>query len=264
MIRATGLVKHFGPYQALDGVDLTIRTGETVALVGPNGAGKTTLLKALAGLCRADGGTVAVGDAAGDAAASAPPFSAFSTQALRAAVGFVPQRTAFPRRTEVLELLETFAALRGLDAAEAQRAATRAGLGSALDRRIGDLSGGMHQRVAIAQALLGDPPVLILDEPSTGLDPAAASAFRRLLADLRAEGKTIVVSSHLIAEVEALADRVVLLFDGKIAAELDAAADWSRRAPSGLEARYLELVAGLERTERTGRTGRTERTERAS
>lgn len=246
MIRATGLVKHYGPYRALDGVDLTIAAGETVALVGPNGAGKTTLLKALAGLCRLDGGSIAVGPA-GDLPAGA--VSAESLDELRAAVGFVPQRTAFPRRTEVLELLETYAELRGLDEAEARRAATRAGLAGALERRIGELSGGMHQRLAIAQALLGDPPVLILDEPSTGLDPAAAAAFRRLLSDLRAEGKTILLSSHLIAEVEALADRVVLLFHGKVAAALDAAADWSRRAPSGLEGRYLDLVAALERQE---------------
>ncbi|HET7225255.1 MAG TPA: ABC transporter ATP-binding protein, partial [Candidatus Eisenbacteria bacterium] len=208
MIRARGLHKRYGRVTALQGLDMEVGTGETFALVGPNGAGKTTTLQILLGLVHPDAGTVEIG----------PARLSPDDRRARAALGYVPQRVVFPGGRTVHEVLGFFADLRGLGAGAVTRALERVGLTALADRRARELSGGYTQRLSLAQALLGDPGLLVLDEPTASLDPQATWEFRSLLERLSAEGKTILLCSHLLAEVERVADRVLILVDGRCAA----------------------------------------------
>jgi ABC-type multidrug transport system ATPase subunit len=208
VIRAQGLVKRYGAVLAVDHLSFAVSPGETFAIVGPNGAGKTTTLRLLLGLARPDQGTITVG------ARRLPPHDPEA----RADLGYVPQKVAFPRGRTVAEVLRFFADLRGLDANAVGRAIERVGLGDFAARRATELSGGYTQRLSLAQALLADPSLLVLDEPTASLDPEATWEFRSLVERLRAEGKTILLCSHLLSEVERVADRVLILVDGRQAA----------------------------------------------
>ena len=205
MIRVEGLTKRYGTVTAVDGLSFDVDAGETFALIGPNGAGKTTTLKVLLGLTRPDSGRVLLGSA------GLPPTDARARHGL----GYVPQRVEFPTGRTVAEVLAFFADLRGLPRDAAGRALERVGLSAYAERRAGELSGGMTQRLSLAQALLGDPALLVLDEPTASLDPEATWEFRSLLEQLRREGKTVILSSHLLGEVERVADRVLILLDGR-------------------------------------------------
>jgi ABC-type multidrug transport system ATPase subunit len=208
MIRAEGLVKRYGAITAVDHLDFEVNEGETFALIGPNGAGKTTTLKILLGLARPDSGTVRIGPDA------LHPHDARARQSL----GYVPQRVEFPPARTVAQVLSFFADLRGLKAASVDRALERVGLIGHRDRLASDLSGGYTQRLSLAQALLSDPALLVLDEPTASLDPEATWEFRTLIEQLRRERKTVVLSSHLLTEVERVADRVLILNEGRRAA----------------------------------------------
>jgi ABC-type multidrug transport system ATPase subunit len=208
VIRVEGLRKTYGPVVAVDGLSFAVEPGETFALIGPNGAGKTTTLKILLGLARPDAGTVGLGPD------RRPPTDARA----RAALGYVPQRVEFPAGRTVAEVLRFFVELRGLPVAAIARALERVGLTALASRRASQLSGGYTQRLSLAQALLGDPSLLVLDEPTASLDPEATWEFRTLVEQLRREGKTILLCSHLLAEVERIADRVLILVSGRRAA----------------------------------------------
>jgi ABC-type multidrug transport system ATPase subunit len=205
MMRVGGIRKRFGAIVAVDGLDFVVEPGETFALIGPNGAGKTTTLKMLLGLTRPDAGRVLLGPD------RLPPHDPRARRAL----GYVPQRVEFAPARTVLEVLRFFADLKGLERKAVGQALERVGLESHAARRAGELSGGYTQRLSLAQALLGDPSLLILDEPTGSLDPEATWEFRSLVERLREEGKTIVLSSHLLTEVERIADRVLILLDGR-------------------------------------------------
>ncbi|MEP7027578.1 MAG: ABC transporter ATP-binding protein [Candidatus Eisenbacteria bacterium] len=208
MIRIEGLVKRYGAVTAVDGLSFEVERGETFALIGPNGAGKTTTLKVLLGLARPDAGSVRIG----------PAGLVPSDPAARIALGYVPQRVEFPPGRTVREVLGFFADLRGLDAAAVDGALGRVGLAALSARRACELSGGYTQRLSLAQALLGDPALLVMDEPTASLDPEATWEFRTLIEQLRLEGKTILLCSHLLSEVERVADRVLILVAGRRAA----------------------------------------------
>ena len=205
MIRVEGLVKRYGRVVAVDGLSFAVEPGETFALIGPNGAGKTTTLKVLLGLARPDAGTVAVG----------PLGLSPADPAARAALGYVPQRVEFPPGRTVRDVLRFFAALRGLGEPAVDRALERVGLGELAARHASELSGGYTQRLSLAQALLGDPGLLVLDEPTASLDPQATWEFRTLVEQLKREGRTILLCSHLLSEVERVADRVLILVAGR-------------------------------------------------
>jgi ABC-type multidrug transport system ATPase subunit len=205
MIRVEGIRKRFGAIVAVDALDFAVEPGETFALIGPNGAGKTTTLKMLLGLTRPDAGRVLLGPE------RLPPHDPRARRTL----GYVPQRVEFAPARTVLEVLRFFADLKGLEPSAVGLALERVGLESHAGRRAGELSGGYTQRLSLAQALLGDPALLILDEPTGSLDPEATWEFRSLIQRLRHEGKTIVLSSHLLTEVERMADRVLILLDGR-------------------------------------------------
>jgi Cu-processing system ATP-binding protein len=208
MVRVERLSKRFGDVLAVDDVSFEVEPGETFAVIGPNGAGKTTTLKILLGLTRPDAGRVALGPDA------LPPADARA----RAGLGYVPQRVEFPHGRTVRDVLEFFASLRGAPREAIGRALDRVGLTALATRRASELSGGYTQRLSLAQALLDDPSLLVLDEPTASLDPEATWEFRTLVEQLREEGKTILLCSHLLAEVERIADRVLILVGGRRAA----------------------------------------------
>ena len=208
MIRIEHLGKRFGAIQAVDDLSFEVQPGETFAIIGPNGAGKSTTLKIILGLTRSDSGSVAIG----------PHALSPSDPAARRELGYVPQRVAFAHGRSVREVLRFFASLRGLPAAAVDQALVGVGLESIAERRASELSGGYTQRLSLAQALLGNPSLLVLDEPTASLDPEATWEFRSLLERLRREGKTILLCSHLLSEVERIADRVLILVAGRRAA----------------------------------------------
>ena len=242
MIRVERLRKHYGPVTAVDDLSFEVEAGETFAMIGPNGAGKTTTLKILLGLARPDAGHVTIG----------PERLAPADPRARRALGYVPQRVQFAPARTVRETLEFFAALRGLGREAPHCALERVGLDGLADRQATRLSGGYTQRLSLAQALLGDPALLVLDEPTASLDPEATWEFRTLLEKLRAEGKTILLCSHLLSEVERVADRVLILVGGRRAG-LERIADLRRRQVSATRmiarldepaARALEVLRG--------------------
>jgi ABC-2 type transport system ATP-binding protein len=193
---------------ALRGINLEAQGGEVLGLVGPNGAGKTTLFRILLGLLRPDGGSGHIfGRPLGDRAA-------------RRQIGYLPERFSFYPRLTVLEVLRVSAELSGLFGGAARRRAMewalRLGLGDVASSRLGTLSKGWLQRVGMAQAMVGDPRLLVLDEPLSGLDPIGRAQVREFISGLAAEGRTVLLSSHILPDVEALAHRVALIFDGRV------------------------------------------------
>lgn len=206
MIRYERFTKRYARQTAVAALDLELREGETLALVGPNGSGKTTTLKAALGLVRPTEGRVSVDGH--DAA----------TARARARVGYLPQRLAFPEGATARETLGFYARLRGSPSREVPANLHRVGLAAEADRAVDGFSGGMLQRLGIAVALLGNPRVLVLDEPSAALDPTGSLDVRDILRDIRRDGTTVLLSSHDLVEVAALADRVAIFVAGELRA----------------------------------------------
>lgn len=205
-IEVAGLEKSFGEVRAVDGASFAVHPGETVALLGPNGSGKTTTLKCVAGLLRPDAGTIRVAgfDLRRD------------YRAARRAFTFLPQEPSFAANLTVREVVEFHARLRRLPAARVDAALGLAGLeGEAAERRVGELSGGMRQRLSLAVAELPEVGVMLLDEPTANLDPEAALNFRELARRWRREGRALLLSTHVLTDVQELADRVVVLVAGR-------------------------------------------------
>ena len=200
--------KRYGKIEAVRDVSFDLGPGEITALVGHNGAGKTTLLKLMLGLAHPTVGTIRVlGDdpAAGE-------FGA------RSKVGYLPENVSFNAALTGREILSFYARLKGQPVAKALGFLDRVGLGSASARRVATYSKGMRQRLGLAQALIGEPQVLLLDEPTTGLDPALRLSFYEIVQALRDRGATVVLSSHALAELGERADRVVIMSDGVMVA----------------------------------------------
>jgi ABC-type multidrug transport system ATPase subunit len=208
MIRIEGLVKRYGSLTAVDGLSLQVRPGEVVALIGPNGAGKSTTLKALVGLVRPDAGRLFVDGID----LLARPLEG------RARLGYLPQDVSFRDGWSGRSAVDFFRRLRRLGGAETGRVLETTGLAFAADRRVGGYSGGMRQRLGLAVALLGPPAALVLDEPAISLDPLFHLELRRILSELRDGGTPVLLTSHLLPEVEALADRVALCRGGRLLA----------------------------------------------
>jgi Cu-processing system ATP-binding protein len=198
--------KRFGAKSAVDDVTLKLNAGERVALIGHNGAGKTTLMKMILGLMPASDGDIAVlGDRPGSDHA-------------RRNVAFLPENIAFHRSMTGREILTLLARLKSAAANEVDMLLERVGLIDAADQRIRTYSKGMRQRLGLAQALLGDPKLLLLDEPTSGLDPHLRLAFYEMVDELAANGATVLLSSHLLTELEARTDRVAIMRQGRLVA----------------------------------------------
>lgn len=201
------LTKRFGEVEALKAVSLTLEAGRRAALLGHNGAGKSTLMKIVLGLIPYDGGDVTVcGMAPGSPAA-------------RAQVAYLPENAAFHPALTGEEQLRHCLALRGENPKQAMTLLARVGLEKAARRRIGTYSKGMRQRIGLAQTLIGRPRLLVLDEPTSGLDPMSRRDFYDFLDGLAAEGTAILLSSHVLTEVEARTDRILILSGGELVAE---------------------------------------------
>jgi Cu-processing system ATP-binding protein len=206
-IELINIEKRYGSQVAVRGVDLHLNPGESVALVGHNGAGKTTLMKLMLGLIRPSAGTVRVlGE---DPVASAAVRS-------RNGVGFLPETIAFNASMTGAEVITFFARLKGVPKAEGRDLLARVGLEDAAGQRVGTYSKGMRQRLGLAQALLGSPRVLLLDEPTTGLDPQLRQSFYAIISDLRDAGATVLLSSHALTELEEQTDRVAIMDQGRL------------------------------------------------
>jgi ABC-2 type transport system ATP-binding protein len=212
MIEVRDVTKRYGPTLAVEGVSFTAPSGTVTGFLGPNGAGKTTTLRILLGLARPDVGSALIGGVRYGELASPRR----TVGALLDTMGFHPGRTGRNH-------LRGTARAAGLPRRRVDEVLEFVGLAAAADRRVGGYSHGMRQRLALAGALLGDPPVLVLDEPATGLDPAGMAWLRRLLGDWAAQDRTVLFSSHVLAEVEAVADRVVIIDRGHIVYEGTAA-----------------------------------------
>ncbi|MEO0034923.1 MAG: hypothetical protein RLZZ501_946 [Pseudomonadota bacterium] len=209
MIRVEAVVKRYGALTALDGIDLAIGAGEAFGLLGPNGAGKTTLVRLLATLARPDGGRLAVGghDTVTEAAS------------VKRLIGVVFQENNLDRDLSPRQNLLFQARLHRLAAPAAAVAAMleRIGLAAHADRPVNALSGGMRRRLVIGRALLTDPKVLLLDEPTTGLDPAIRRELWAMIRAIRDQGCTVILTTHYVEEAEALCDRVGILTRGRLA-----------------------------------------------
>ena len=207
-VRARSITKTFGDVIALDGVDLDVAAGQIHGLVGPNGAGKTTLLGLLLGLAVADGGSLEIlGTPVGRALA-----------VTRGVAGFVDGPGLYPNLT-ARQNLTTLADLRGEEggrSTEVDELLERVGLGEVAGDSVRGFSLGMRQRLGLAAALLGDPRLLVLDEPANGLDPAGKRQVHRVLTDLAASGATVVLSSHRMDDLASLCDEVTLLSAGRV------------------------------------------------
>jgi ABC-2 type transport system ATP-binding protein len=238
VIEISGLTKRFGSVTAVDDVSFTVSRGSVTGFLGPNGAGKTTTLRMLLGLVTPTAGTATINGhryrdlpaplhvvgAALESSSAYPGRSARHHLQIAALAGDAPRR----RVTEVLELVD---------------------LADAAGRRVGTFSLGMRQRLALATALLCDPEILILDEPANGLDPEGVRWLRQLLRRLAADGRTVLVSSHVLAEVAQTVDSVVILDRGQLVTQ-STVADLTAGSGS-LEDAFLRLTAGADRNEAT-------------
>ena len=210
--------------RVVDGVSFSVSRGEIFGFLGPNGAGKTTTIKMLTGLIHpSSGGGTLLGAPLGDRAA-------------RSKLGFLPEHPYFYDYLKPLEFLDFYGQLFGLTARERRRRAEalidRVGLSHARGRPVRKFSKGMIQRLGIAQALINDPDLIILDEPMSGLDPVGRKDVRDIILELRAQGRTVFLSSHILQDVEMICDRVVLLYRGKVIDE--GSLDALLQAPGGV------------------------------
>ena len=205
MIAITGLRKRFGAQEVLRGLDLGIARGRVTAIVGPNGAGKTTLIKTLLGLTRADAGTILFDGA---------PIA--GRDDYRARIGYMPQIARFPENLTGADLLALVTDLRGGTVARDEELVERFELRPSLDKPLRVLSGGTRQKVNAALAFLFAPDLLILDEPTAGLDPVSSGILKDKIAAERAAGRTVVLTSHIMSELEELSDDVAFLLDGEV------------------------------------------------
>ena len=210
-IETNALTKQYGAFRAVDALDLVVRQGEVFGLLGPNGAGKTTTMMLLLGNVR---------PTSGRATLLGKPIGEFTN---RRKVGFLPEKFQFHEFLTATEVLRLHGRLYGMTGSSLETridlVLDRVGLADRAKSRIGDFSRGMQQRIGLAQALLNDPALVILDEPTSALDPLGRRDVRQIVDELREQGKTVLLNSHMLSEIEATCDRVAILKGGAIVAE---------------------------------------------
>jgi Cu-processing system ATP-binding protein len=209
MIRVEHLTKRFGKWTAVNDVSFSVREGEVFALLGPNGSGKTTTLKSIAGLVIPNAGSVSV---------HGLDVQRHPKEARRF-MSYLPQRVLFPETLTAREVVAFHCRLRGVPQQRVDDILGRARFTEVADKPVGEFSGGMVQRLGLAVAALPDAPLLLLDEPTASLDPLGVKRFRDFVLHQRENGRTVIFSTHLLAEAEQLADRVGIFVGGKFAAE---------------------------------------------
>jgi ABC-2 type transport system ATP-binding protein len=240
MIETAELSKSFGDFLAVDRITLTVKPGEVFALLGPNGAGKTTTVRMLTSILKPTAGWARV---AGYDVVASPA-------GVRASVGVLTENHGLYLRMRAQEYLEFFGKLYGLSAQTSRERGTklleRFGMGDAMGKRLGEYSKGMRQKLALIRSMLHDPPVLLLDEPTSAMDPQSAKLVRDAIADLRSEQRTIILCTHNLNEAEQLADRIAVIRRGRIIAQ-DNPAQLKRSllGPAVMELRTAAPVDGV-------------------
>ncbi len=213
VVRVESLVKRYGDGGEVGPITLTVRRGDVYGFVGPNGSGKTTTIRAILGLLKSTSGRVEV--------LGMDPWR--ESKKVNALLGYSPELPSFPTFLTARQVLEVTARLKGLKGSELKREIERVldltGLVNHADRRVGNFSKGMVQRLSIGQALIGDPEILVLDEPMLGVDPVGRVQIREILLDVRRGGTTVLFSSHELYEVERLATRVGMVYLGRTVLE---------------------------------------------
>lgn len=204
MIRIDNIHKQFGKLKVLDGVTFQVQSGGVVAVLGPNGSGKTTILKTILGMVLPDEGE-----------AYFQGKSILKRWDYRNDIGYLPQIARFPENLTVQELIDMVKNIRSVDANE-QPLIQRFGLAGSLDKKLSNLSGGTKQKVNIVLTFMFDSPLLILDEPTAGLDPVSLIQLKQLIKEEKEKGKSLLVTTHIMSLVEELSDEIIFLLEGKI------------------------------------------------
>lgn len=209
MLELDKITKQFGAVKAVDSISFRVEEGEMLGLVGPNGSGKSTLLKIMLGLARPSSGRLLL---------DGGELTDERWKGFRQRIGYMPERVSFYDNLTGRETVELFARVKGGDVGSTREILKKVGLESACDRRVGGYSKGMRQRLNLAQAVSNDPDFLILDEPSSGLDPVGTKEFYIILDNIRERKKlTVILSSHILAEIEDRIDRVAVIKAGRLA-----------------------------------------------
>lgn len=234
-IRIENLTKKYGYQKAVDNISFSVKTGEIVGFLGPNGAGKTTTMKIITNYLNCEEGEVIIGG------------KSIKTDAetIKKHIGYLPESNPLYNDMPVIEYLEFCAALQGIEKSliptRVREMVKVCGLNSEKHKKIGELSKGYRQRVGLAQAMIHDPEILILDEPTTGLDPNQIVEIRRLIRELGKE-KTVILSTHILSEVEATCDRILIINKGAIVA--DGTAEALRKQAKGNEVLHVRIEDG--------------------
>lgn len=245
VVEVRQVVKDYGELRAVDRVSLSVEGGEMFGLIGHNGAGKSTLFRMMLGLLPVSRGEILI---RGEAVRG-PGF-----RRVRRRIGYLPENVVFYDNLSGLETLAFYAGLKGADRSGCAALLARVGLADAAHRRVRAYSKGMRQRLGLAQTLLGGPSLLFLDEPTTGLDPEGIREFYHILRELQAKGVTIILSSHILAEIQERVDRLAILHSGHIEAigtvqalreRLDLPLRVSLRLCDGNAAGFAHALAGL-------------------
>ena len=205
VIEGIGVTKRYGRVPVLRGLDLSVKAGRVTAILGPNGAGKSTLIRVLLGLARPDDGSVTV---AGTVVGDDPAY--------RAAIGYMPQHPHFPENLTGREVVRLLRELRGHTVPEDDELFESFALAAELDKPVRTLSGGTKQKLNAALAFMFRPRILLLDEPTAGLDPVASGVLKARILDARQAGVTVLVVSHVLSELEDLVDDVIFLLEGRV------------------------------------------------
>ncbi|MDX1638130.1 MAG: ABC transporter ATP-binding protein [Balneolaceae bacterium] len=205
MIRIHNLTKKYDTQTVLDAIDLEIPAGQATGIVGPNGSGKTTLIKHILGLVKPDSGDIEV---------NGIPLN--GTWEYRREIGYMPQKAQYPENMTVRELFAFVKKIRDNEAPMENRLTGMFELEPELDKPLRNLSGGTRQKVGASLALMFDPRLLILDEPTAGLDPKASYKFKQLLRSEKDNGKTVLLTTHIMSEIEELADHIIFLVEGHV------------------------------------------------
>lgn len=205
MISFQNIHKRFGQLTVLNDLSLDIKQGKTIGLVGPNGSGKTTLIKCILGLVRPDSGTVRVGDTLVNGNAE-----------YRKNIGYMPQIGRYPENMTVTELFTLIEKMRGEQPKLKQELIERLGIGNELQKRLGNLSGGNKQKVGAVLSMMFNADLLIFDEPTAGLDPQSSINFKELVHWQKEQGKTILLTTHIMSEIEELADEIIFIVEGRL------------------------------------------------
>lgn len=205
MIEIKELKKSFGELSVLKGMNLTIPSGQSTGIVGPNGAGKTTLIKTILGLVKADSGVISINGK-----------SLNGDWLYRRNIGYMPQVARYPENMKVYELLNFIKGLRDQDAVYEEELIEQFALQTELEKPLRTLSGGNRQKIGATLAMMFNPDILFFDEPTAGLDPRSSHKFKQRVKDEKADGKTVIITSHIMSELEQLVDYVIFILDGNI------------------------------------------------